>query len=83
MWFTKRYWPMIWMTPLPKLKFSPMRNIKKFAGKVDGCPTFCDFWYTKTTANMTEVQINNRAKYDRLWEQYMQLVDSKTTACAY
>lgn len=56
---------------------------QKIAGKVEGCPTFCDFWHIKTTANITEVQINNRAKYGQLWEQYMRLVDSKVTACAY
>lgn len=56
---------------------------QRIAGKVDGCPTFYDFWQTKTTDNMVDAYENNRAEYDQLWNQYMELMDSKTFACAY
>lgn len=56
---------------------------QNIAGKIDGYPTFYDFWQTKTTDNMVDVYDNNRAEYDQLWKQYVELVDSKTIAKAY
>ena len=56
---------------------------QNIAGKIDGYPTFYDFWQTKTTDNMVDVYDNNRAEYDQLWKQYVELMDSKTIAKAY
>ena len=56
---------------------------QNIAGKIDGYPTFYDFWQTKTTDNMVDVYDNNRAEYDQLWKQYVELMDSRTIAKAY
>lgn len=55
----------------------------KIAGKINGYPTFSDFWKTQTTDDMFDAYDNNRAEYDQLWERYMKLVDSKIIVRAY
>lgn len=55
----------------------------KIAGKINGYPTFYDFWQTQTIDNMVDAYDNNRAEYNQLWERYMKLVDSKIIVKAY
>lgn len=56
---------------------------ENIAGKVDGYPSFSDFWHSKTADNIIDIYENNRVEYNQLCKQYSKMRESKIIVRAY
>lgn len=55
---------------------------QNIAGKIDGYPTFIQFYESETADDVVDVYDNNYTEYEQLQKRFTDFIDSKTIAQA-